>query len=83
VHGRAHRPRRPPLAPAADGPVRRSPGEREPRVRLGAYQVSGDYAHDLERRAGPPHGVRRVRPDGTEADLLNGAAAGGRLQRPR
>jgi hypothetical protein len=43
---------------------------REPRVRLGARQVPRDRAHHLERRAGPPHGVRRVRPVGPEADLL-------------
>src|SRR6266536_4781819 len=29
----------------------------------------------MERRSGPPHGVRRVRPDGPEADLLNGVPA--------
>ena len=52
---------------AADGP-----GDREPRVRLGARQVPRDHAHHLKRRAGSPHGVHRVRPDGPEADLLNG-----------
>ena len=31
-----------------------------------------DHAHHLERRAGPPHGVHRLRPDGPEADLLDG-----------
>ena len=38
-------------------------------------QVPRDPAHDLERRAGPPHGVHRVRPDGPEADRLNGGPA--------
>ena len=47
-------------------------GGREPRVRLGARQVPRGRAHDLEWRAGPPHGVHRVRPDGSEADLLTG-----------
>jgi uncharacterized membrane protein len=46
---------------------------RDPRVRLGARQVPRDHDHHLKRRAGSPHGVRRVRPDGPEADLLNGA----------
>jgi hypothetical protein len=51
---------------------RHGPGNREPRVRLGACKVRRDHAHHLERRAGPSHGVHRVWPDGPEADLLNG-----------
>ena len=72
LHGRADRPRRPPLAAGAHGGGRRVPDDREPRVRLGARQVPRDHAHHLKRPAGSPHGVHRVRPDGPEADLLNG-----------
>ncbi len=36
------------IFPAADGP-----GDREPRVRLGARQVRRDDDHHLERHAGP------------------------------
>ena len=72
VHGRAHRPRRVPLAAAADDPGCHNPGDREPRVHRSAREVSRGRAHHHERRAGPPHGVHRVRPDGPEADLLNG-----------
>jgi hypothetical protein len=69
VHGRAHRPRRVPLAAAADDPGCRGLGGREPRVRRGARQVPRGRAHDLERRAGPPHGVHRVWPDGSAANI--------------
>jgi hypothetical protein len=72
VHGRAHRPRRVPLAAAADDPGCHGLGGREPRVRRGARQVPRGRAHDLERRAGPPHGVHRVWPDSSEADPLTG-----------
>ncbi len=33
------------------------------------YRETGSIVH--ERRAGPAHGVRRVRPDGPETDRLN------------
>ncbi len=71
LHGRADRPRRPPLAAGANGGGRRGPDQGEPRVRLGAGQVPRDRAHHLKRRAGSPHGVHRVWPDDLEADLLN------------
>ena len=77
VHGRAHRPRRVPLAAAADDSGCHGLGGREPRVRRGTRQVPRGRAHDLERRAGPPHGVHRIWPDGSSADLLTG----GRLKK--
>ena len=40
----------------------------------GTRQVPRGHAHDIERRAGPAHGVHRIRPDGSEADLLTGWA---------
>src|SRR5580704_9294296 len=46
------------------------PGAREPGVHLGARRVPRDHAHHHERRAGPSHGVRRVRPVCTEATSL-------------
>jgi len=65
--------RRPSLASGAHDSSRRHPGDREPRVHLGALQVPREHAHHHERRAWSPYGVPRVRPDGPEADLLNGA----------
>src|SRR4029079_1536827 len=44
--------------------------DREPCVRLGAPTVPRDPGHHLERRAGAPHDVHRVRPDVPETDLL-------------
>lgn len=43
-----------------------------PRVRMGARQVPRDRGYHLEWRAGAPHVVDRVRPDGPEAYRLNG-----------
>ena len=63
-------PRRVPLAAAADDPGCRGLGGREPRVCRGARQVPRDHAHDLERCAGPRHGVHHVRPNSSEANLL-------------
>ena len=54
------------------GGGRHGPGDRDPRIHRGARQVPRDHAHHLERRAGPHHGVHRVRPDGPETDLLTG-----------
>jgi hypothetical protein len=59
-----------PLAAAADDPGCHGLGGREPRVRRAARQVPRGRAHDLERRPGPPHGVHRVWPDISAADLL-------------
>lgn len=72
LHGRAHRPLHPPLATASHHPGRRAPRHREPHIRLGARPVPRDDALDPERRAGTPHGVHRVRPDGSSADRLTG-----------
>jgi len=60
------------LASGAHGGGRHGPDDREPRVRLGARQVRRGPGHHLKRRAGSPHGVHRVRPDGPGADRLNG-----------
>ena len=70
LHGRADRPRRPPLAAGAHGGGRHGPDNQEARVRMGVRQLRRDHAHHLKRRAGSPHGVHRVRTDGPEADLL-------------
>ena len=72
MHGRAHRSRCFPLAAAADHPGCHGLGGREPRVRRRTRQVPRGHAHDLERRAGAPHGVRRLWPAGSEANLLTG-----------
>src|SRR5271163_4644890 len=71
VHGRAHRPRGVPLDAVADYSGCRGLGGREPRVRRRARQVPRGHAHDLERCAGSPHGVRRIWPDFSEPDPLS------------
>ena len=38
-------------------------------IHRGARQVPRDHTHNRERRAGPPDGVHRVRPDGPEPDV--------------
>src|SRR5262249_42330379 len=69
VRGRAHRARRPPLAAAADDPGRDAPGDREPRLHLGAREVPRDSADHLQWRVGSSHDVHRVRPGGPETVL--------------
>lgn len=75
LHARAHPPRCVSLAAAADGPGRYGSRGREACVRWGARQVPRGRAHDLERRAGPPHGVPRVWAESSAADLLSGGPA--------
>jgi hypothetical protein len=52
------------------GPV--AAGYNRLRVCRGARQVPRGHTDDLERRAGPRHGVHRVWPDVSDADLLTG-----------
>lgn len=59
------------LAVGAHGDSRLGPGDREPPVPLGTRPVRRDPAYHHERRTGPPHGIRRVWPDGSDAARLN------------
>src|SRR5688572_4180401 len=77
LHRRADRPQCLALAPEDHGGRRRGLGDREPRVHLGARPIPRGPAHLHERRAGPPHGIHRVRPACPEADLLTGGPPGG------
>ncbi len=61
--------------PGAHGGGGHGPGDREPRVRLGARQVRRDHLHHHERRARPTDGVPCVRPDGTVSNVLNSGSA--------
>lgn len=70
LHRRADRPRWVAVATATDHFCCRTLGGREPRLHLGAHQVSRNHAEHLERRAGASHGVYRVWPDGSQANRL-------------